>query len=97
MKGHDIADPVAEWRRIRAEYTLKQDMMSQDDTTMALLSAVSGLPLPEKTLMLMYADIRSYRKMGRMLGLSHMTVRREIMRIRRMIMERTGRKGHGIS
>lgn len=41
----------------------------------------------DRTLILLYADCQSFRKLGERLGMSHMTIRAEIMRIRKNILE----------
>jgi hypothetical protein len=41
----------------------------------------------DKTLILLYTDCQSYRKLGHRLGLSHMTCRKEIMRIKSIILK----------
>lgn len=41
----------------------------------------------DRTLILLYADCQSYRKLGARLGMSHMTIRSEIMRIRKDIVQ----------
>ena len=44
----------------------------------------------DRTLILLYADCQTYRKLGARLGMSHMTIRAEIMRIRKEILEQYG-------
>ena len=45
------------------------------------------LSLADKTIILLYVDCQSYRKLGARLGVSHMTLRREVMRIKKIILE----------
>ena len=45
------------------------------------------LSLVDKTIILLYVDCQSYRKLGEKMHLSHMTVRREIIRIKKIILE----------
>ena len=39
----------------------------------------------DRTIIILYAELGSYRKLGARLGLSHTTVRKEVMRIRNII------------
>ena len=41
----------------------------------------------DRTIVLLYADCRSFRKLGARLGFSHATMRREVVRIRRQVVE----------
>ena len=75
------------WRRISQEYAASGDIMDGDDLMASLKTAVAGLPQTDRVVMLLYADCGSYRELGRLLGVSHMTVRREIQRIRREILD----------
>ncbi|MBQ5864216.1 MAG: hypothetical protein IIW66_02340 [Bacteroidales bacterium] len=40
----------------------------------------------DKTIILLYADCQSYRKLGKRLGVSHMTIRDECLRIKKIIL-----------
>ena len=46
------------------------------------------LPVPDRIMIILYAELRSYRKIGQLMGLSHNTVRKEVLRIRKEINER---------
>lgn len=80
---------VKEFRMIKQEYAFNPDIMSLDDPRVARLKEIidTRLSQVDKTLILLYVDCQSYRKLGKKMGLSHMTLRREIMRIRKIIME----------
>ena len=45
------------------------------------------LSLADKTIILLYVDCQSYRKLGARLGVSHMTLRREVQRIKNIILK----------
>ena len=40
-----------------------------------------------ETNLLLYVDCQSFRKLGKKLNLSHMTMRREVLRIRKIVLE----------
>lgn len=80
---------VKEFRQIKQEYAFNPDIMSPDDPRVARLKEIidTKLSQADKTLLLLYVDNQSYRKVGAKLGLSHMTLRREIIRIRKIVLE----------
>lgn len=71
------------------EYRYRPDIMDDEDERAAKLKEIieTKLPTVDRTIILLYADCQSYRKLGAMLGLSHMTVRKECLRIRAKILE----------
>ena len=80
---------VKEFRQIKQEYAFNPDIMCQDDPRVARLKEIIDTKLSQvdKTIILLYADCQSYRKLGKKMRLSHMTVRRECMRIKKIILE----------
>ena len=80
---------VREFRRIKQEYAYNPDIMSTDDPRVARLKEIIDTKLSQvdKTIILLYADCQSYRKLGKRMKLSHMTCRREILRIKKIILE----------
>lgn len=80
---------VKEFRQIKQEYAFNPDIMSPDDQRVARLKEIIDTKLSQvdKTLILLYVDCQSYRKLGKKLRLSHMTCRREILRIKKIILE----------
>lgn len=80
------ADPVEVYREIRKEYSgVLEPSGSDDDRMLSIKGAVSRLPAVDRMLLLLYAECRSYRRLGELLGVSHSTMRKEIQRIRREI------------
>lgn len=80
---------VKEFRQIKQEYAWNPDIMCPDDPRVARLKEIIDTKLSQvdKTIILLYADCLSYRKLGRKMNLSHMTVRREVIRIKKIILE----------
>lgn len=80
---------VNRYKAIRMEYRYRPDIMDDEDERAAKLKRIieTKLPTVDRTIILLYADCQSYRKLGAMLGLSHMTVRKECLRIRAKILE----------
>lgn len=86
MKENEV---VKEYRQIKEDYKFNPDIMSPDDQRVARLKKIIDTKLSQvdKTIILLYADCLSYRKLGKKMRLSHMTVRRECMRIKKIILE----------
>lgn len=80
---------VKEFRKIKEDYKFDPDIMNPDDPRVARLKEIIDRRLSQvdKTLILLYVDCQSYRKLGKKLRLSHMTCRREIIRIKKIILE----------
>lgn len=80
---------VKEFRMIRKEYAYDPDIMSQDEHRVARLKKIidTCLTQVDRTIILLYCDCLSYRKLGAKMHLSHMTVRREVMRIKDIILK----------
>lgn len=80
---------VSEFRKIRQEYTYNPDIMNEEEERLTRLKRIieQKLSLADKTIILLYVDCQSYRKLGKRLGVSHMTIRREVQRIKKIILE----------
>lgn len=80
---------VFEFRKIRQDYTYNPDIMNEEDERLTRVKKIidTKLSLADKTIILLYVDCQSYRKLGARLGVSHMTIRREVQRIKNIIMK----------
>ena len=80
---------VKEFRAIKQDYAYNPDIMCVDEPRVAKLKEIidTKLSLVDKTIILLYADCQSYRKLGAKLHLSHKTVRREVIRIKNIILK----------
>ena len=86
MKTDEV---FADFRKINQEYTYNPDIMCEDDPRISRVKEIidNKLSLADKTIILLYVDCQSYRKLGARLGVSHMTIRREVQRIKNIIMK----------
>ena len=86
MKTDEV---MAEFRKIKQEYTYNPDIMCEDDPRISRVKEIidNKLYLADKTIILLYVDCQSYRKLGARLGVSHMTIRREVQRIKNIILK----------
>ena len=80
---------VSEFRKIRQDYTYNPDIMNEEDERLTRIKKIidTKLSLADKTIILLYVDCQSYRKLGVRLGVSHMTIRREVQRIKNIILK----------
>ena len=83
---------VSEFRKIRQDYTYNPDIMNEEDERLTRVKKIidTKLSLADKTISLLYVDCQSYRKLGARLGVSHMTLRREVQRIKNIILKEYG-------
>ena len=86
MKENEV---VKEYRQIKEDYKFNPDIMCTDDPRVSRIKEIIDTKLSQvdKTIILLYVDCQSYRKLGRKMNLSHMTVRREVIRIKKLILE----------
>ena len=86
MKTDEV---IAEFRKIKQEYSYNPDIMNEEDERLTRVKKIidQKLSLADKTIILLYVDCQSYRKLGARLGVSHMTLRREVLRIKKIILE----------
>ena len=80
---------VRDYREIKEEYAWHTDIFTKDDERVAKVKEIinTKLSVIDKTIIILYADCQSYRKLGKRLGVSHMTIRREVQRIKKIILE----------
>lgn len=79
---------VAEFRAIKKEYAFNPDAFCEDDERVRKIKRiVDNLPLADRTIILLYAEYQSLRKVAKVIGVSHATIRLEINRIKKNILE----------
>lgn len=88
---------VKDFREIKEDYAWHPDMFTKDDERVAKVKEIinTRLSVVDKTIILLYVDCQSYRKLGKRLGVSHMTIRRECQRIKKIILEEYGKDNAG--
>lgn len=86
MKENEV---VKEYRQIKEDYKFNPDIMCPDDPRVSRIKEIIDTKLSQvdKTIILLYCDCLSYRKLGKKMHLSHMTIRREVIRIKKIILE----------
>ena len=78
---------VKDYREIKEDYAWHPDIFTKDDERISKVKEIinTRLSVVDKTIIILYADCQSYRKLGERLGVSHMTIRREVQRIKKII------------
>jgi len=78
-----------EFKEIEEEYLFDPSVMNEDEDRVRTVKWIidNKLNRVDKTLILLYADCLSYRKLGKRMGFSHTTMRDEIKRIKAIILE----------
>lgn len=84
-----ISEVVKEYKQIREEYRWDASILNPDEPRVSRLKEIiqNNLSQADRTILLLYVDCQSYRKLGKKLNLSHMTCRREVMRIKRIVLQ----------
>ena len=82
--GDPVKGVVRDYKTIREEYRYDADIFSTEADSTARLKWIieNKLSQVDQTLILMYADCMSLRKLGKRLGISHTLLGKEIKRIR---------------
>lgn len=91
-----VNEVVKEYKAIRQEYAWDPSVMNGDDPRVSKIKEIidTRLSTSDKTLILLYIDCQSYRKLGKKMRMSHMTVRTEILRIKKIILEEYAKATH---
>ena len=78
-----------DFKDIEEDYRFDSSIFTQDADKVAAVKYIIDKKLSrvDKTLILIYADCQSIRKMGQRLGFSHTTIRKEVTRIKNIIMK----------
>ena len=79
---------IRDFKDIKEDYVFDADIMNMEDERVHRIKEIinTRLSLVDKTLILLYVDCQSFRKHGESLGLSHMTCRKESIRIKNIIL-----------
>lgn len=85
---------VEEYRAFKDDYAYDPSIFNPEPERVRRVKEIisTRLSVSDRTLILLYAEYRSFRKLGQRLGLSHMTIRREILRIKGIILSEYDRR-----
>ena len=78
-----------EYKQITRDYAFDNTIFNEDEPKVNALKYIINHKLNQvdRTIILLYVDCQSYRKLGEKMGMSHMTIRREVVRIKNIIQE----------
>ena len=84
----NTSEIIHEYRATKDEYVFKPDIFDEDPEKVRTIKRIitQRLSQTDRTLIVLYADCQSYRKLGKVLGVSHMTARKEVLRIRAAVL-----------
>lgn len=82
-----IAPIVRSYKQIAQDYAYEGGVFCEDTPKVRRTKWVVEhcLTPADRTIIILYAELGSYRKLGARLGMSHTTVRKEVLRIRNII------------
>ena len=88
LKSGNAEQAFREFKDIESEYKFDPSVFNEDDARVAAIKWIidNRLNRVDKTLILLYTDCLSFRKLGKRMGFSHTTMREEIKRIKRIIL-----------
>ena len=74
---------------IRPDYAWDPSIFNDGDARADAVRCIidTRLSLADRTIILLYIDCNNYHELGRLLGFSHMTARKEVLRIKQRILD----------
>ena len=83
MKNEEVIKTFAE---SALDYAYDDNIFSEEPTKVAASKwALARIPAVDRIIIILYAELGSYRKVAKKMGVSHNTIRLEVMRIREEI------------
>lgn len=85
---------ISDFRKIKEDYAWNPDIMCEEDERSSRVKEIidTKLSLADKTIILLYTDCQSFRKLGQRLGVSHTTIRKDVQRIKQIILKEYDKK-----
>lgn len=85
----DTKQLIEHFREVKDDYAPVKGIFDEDsEKVRAIKEIIAHIGQIDRTIILLYADCQSFRALGKMLGVSHMTARKEVLRIRKDILAR---------
>ena len=80
---------VRKYKDIRLDYVFDSDIMNDEPEAVAAFKEIinNKLSRADQIIFLLYTDCGSYRELGKQLQVSHMTARRDVLRIREILLQ----------
>lgn len=84
----DTKQLIEHFREVKDDYAPVSNIFDEDtEKVRAVKEIIAHINQIDRTIILLYADCQSFRSLGKMLGVSHMTARKEVLRIRKNILD----------
>lgn len=86
--NNELRNIVANFKRIKEDYRPQDGVMAEDSPRIHALKGIiyRRLSVSDRTLLILYAETNSLRKVGALMGVSHQSVKNEIQRIRKEVL-----------
>lgn len=80
---------AVDYKRIAPDYAWDGSIFNEDEARLSAIKYIinNKLDQVERTIILLYVDCLSYRKLGKRLGFSHMTIQKEVRKIKKKILD----------
>ena len=80
---------VRKYKDIRLDYLFDSDIMNDEPENVAAFKDIlnNKLSQADQIVFLLYTELGSYRELGKQLNVSHMTARRDVLRIRSILLQ----------
>jgi DNA-directed RNA polymerase specialized sigma24 family protein len=87
MTSEKAAEIVRQYKKIKDDYAYRDDILNDDDIRVARVKKIMAQELTEveRTILILYTEMQSFRKLGEVMGCSHQTMRNEVQRIKEKI------------
>lgn len=96
MTNEKAAEIVRLYKKIKDDYAFTPDILDQDDIRVARVKKImrDELSEVERTILILYMELQSFRKLGEVMGCSHQTMRNEVQRIKDKIFKSYGKNSN---
>lgn len=96
MNRDKAAEIVRLYKKIKDDYSFTPDILNEDDTRVARVKKImrDELSEVERTILILYMELQSFRKLGEVMGCSHQTMRNEVQRIKDKIFKSYGKNSN---
>ena len=82
---------IKDIKKVMEDYKPNKGIWNEDDELIdGIKNAVDNLKDADKIIFILYCETGSLREVGKMLGVSHTTIYKEIKRIKRLILDDIG-------
>lgn len=80
---------IDEYRKTKDDFLANDDIFDEDPDRLRRVKDIitHRLDQVDRAILILYADCQSYRKLGKILGVSHVTAGKKVRRVRALVLE----------